>query len=525
MNHNDDIRFTELNIEIINNALATDFSSMMDALWQVMITGDAHWADEHAEREQTYLNRLTTPLLTEYVIQGLHSAASDEIIHRQLTILNREMREYGNDPILEQQILELWNRLHYRISTFRAPIDGASLSNRQISTLLNTQRDSAYRKRIWEAGMRLGEEIAPGLLELVNLRNQVARAQGFDNYFLMKLELQGIAMEELDESIVKLREGLDPSYRQLKDELDANVAKKLTISSSKIEAWHYQALMLQRYPARQSACNWDINKIITGIVNWLRPSCDGIDQLISKADLLGRVGKSQANCCLNVDRKKDIRLMCNLSGDTEGLRLLLHELGHAFYECGLDESLPFILRQPAHPFLSEAVALLFERMSVETEWLKEIGVVSPDLVDDSLQKAELRRNLLMKLYATIAIVEFEKELYHNPTSHLNDTWWYILENVQRIRRPDNWDYPYWAANAHLTTLPVYYYNYLWGEAAASQLQHSLQDQFQSEFSKCSLDWLRNRLAKPGSLRDWAALLNEVSGTPLNMRYLIEDLKV
>ncbi|MFC5407371.1 hypothetical protein [Cohnella soli] len=144
-----------------------------------------------------------------------------------------------------------------------------------------------------------------------------------------------------------------------------------------------------------------------------------IEQVLKSADLLERPGKSQANCCLHIDRSGDIRLMGNISSNLNGLRVFLHEVGHAVYESKLSAELPFSLRQPAHIFLSEAVALLFERLKEEEDWLKEMGI-SGD-TDRSAQKA-YRDQRLVRLYWTMTVVKFERELYRNPEGSLNEIW-------------------------------------------------------------------------------------------------------
>ncbi|WP_127531394.1 M3 family metallopeptidase [Paenibacillus kobensis] len=511
-----------MEIEHFNKALHQAYPPMMDALWQAMTTGDSYWADRHAAFELQYINLLTS--LKADINRGLDSSGLSFNQKRQLTVLRYEMLEYGENKDLQQQMLRLWNELHNRIATFRARLNDTDLSNGQISMLLSTQKDSFSRQQVWTAGMRLGEEIAHGLINLVKMRNQVARDQGFDNYFLMKLHSQEITMEELETSIAHLRNGLDASYRKVKEELDCDRASLFGISVTCLQPWHYHMLLLQGYPVRYSSYYFDIKASIPKLAQWLQKTDLGF--LLSQMDLSERSGKDQANCCLNINRSKDIRLMCNLSADNiSGLGILMHELGHAFYESGLDESLPFILRQPAHPFLSEAVALLFERLSINHKWLKELGLAGYPLMGEPIWEEELRKHLLIRLYSTIALVRFEKELYSNPTGHLNDIWWSIVEEVQCIQRPNNWDMPCWAAKAHLTTLPVYYYNYLFGEMAASQIRHTLRSQFHAEFTDQSLQWLRNRLIKPGSSQSWYTLLKDSTGMPLKASYLIEDLKM
>ncbi|PZD95300.1 peptidase M3 [Paenibacillus sambharensis] len=509
----------------LNEVMAGAYTPMMNALWHVMATGDEWWAEEHTRCEEQVYELLSSSQLQAFLNRRESLPGGSLHDSRQITVLRNEMLEHQGQEALQRRILELWNQMHYRIATHRATLDGASLSNADLTALLQAERDQAMRKRIWEAGMQLGGQLAPGLLDLVALRNQVAVSQGYDNYFVMKLAAQEVTLAQLNQSIDSLRAGLDQSYRSVKEELDSDIRETFGLGPGQLRPWHYNALMLQGYPVSSVSSSdkvWDPSVIIPKLADWLAVRGVKTD-FLTTADLLGRAGKSQANCCLNINRGEDIRVMCSLSEDWRGLQVLLHETGHAVYEQGLDPSLPFLLRQPAHIFLSEAIALLFERLSADEEWLGKMGVLMPDLFS-SERKNWLRKHLLMKLYSTIAIVEFEKELYHHPGGCLNERWWEIVEDIQLIRRPESWDYPYWASKEHLTTLPVYYYNYLWGEVAASQVQNALCSQYGAVSDLASLRSLDRQLFKPGASLDWQTLLAACTGAPMNTSYLIDELK-
>ncbi|CAM4474560.1 M3 family metallopeptidase [Paenibacillus tarimensis] len=505
----------------LNAVLADAYTPMMNALWHVMATGDEWWAEEHTRCEQQVYELLSSTEIQAFLNRRERLPAGGQDA-RQITLLRNELLEHQGQANEQHHLLELWNKLHYRIATHRASLEGKLFSNVELTALLQTEREQEPRERIWEAGMQLGGKLAPDLLNLVKLRNQVAVNQGYDNYFVMKLAAQEVTLAQLNHCIDSIKSGLDQTYRSLKEELDEGISESFGIEPGQLRPWHYNTLMLQGYPAPSTAGVWEPSVILPKLADWL--ALRGVKtDFLTKADLLGRMGKSQANCCLNINRGQDIRVMCSLSKDWRGLQVLLHETGHALYEQGLDPSLPFLLRQPAHTFLSEATALLFERLTVDPEWLGEMGFVMPDQCNGE-RKNWLRKHLLMKLYATLAVVEFEKELYHNPDGRLNEQWWDIVGNTQLIHRPDRWDYPYWAAKEHLTTLPVYYYNYLWGEVAASQIQHALFFKYGAVANQASLDWLDDKLFKPGASAGWQELLRACTGAPMDTSCLIDELK-
>src|SRR5262249_56836595 len=98
----------------------------------------------------------------------------------------------------------------------------------------------------------------------------------------------------------------------------------------------------------------------------------GLDvaDVFARADLYEKPGKSQHAFCLSVDRREDVRVLCNLQRNEFWTSVLLHELGHAVYDRGVDPSLPWLLRTPAHTLTTEAVAMLFGRLSRNGAWLR-----------------------------------------------------------------------------------------------------------------------------------------------------------
>ena len=51
----------------------------------------------------------------------------------------------------------------------------------------------------------------------------------------------------------------------------------------------------------------------------------------------------------------------------------LHELGHAVYDTYLDfENTPYLLREPAHIFTTEAIAMLFGRFASNPQRIQDM---------------------------------------------------------------------------------------------------------------------------------------------------------
>lgn len=515
---------TEALLNTVNAQLAKPYTAKMHALWMLLTTGEGQWAQGYEQHEQIYRSLLASTEWRQAATAGSTDAQQPLLASRQWMVLRNEMLEHQGDEELRAEMIRRWNELNVHISMYRTQIEGRSLTEKETLILFRVLDDDQKRKRLWKAYMQLGIQIAHPLLELVRMRNRLARAQGFPDYYAMKLAAQELDEEQLDSIIHPLIEQLGPSYRKVKKKIDADISRRFGIPAGAIRSWHYSHPFFQSYEALESVEAVDLSRFADELTSWFSQQGLGLDDVIQRMDLGEGTGKSSASFCLPVDRNSDIRISCHVNHDFRGAAILLHEMGHAFVEQSYDAALPFLLRQPAHPFLSEAAALFMERLLYVPGWTPSLMTSPSAYVRAKDRQPALRSALLVKLFWTITLVQFERELYRNPEQNLNSLWWELVEEYQGIHRPDEWDAPYWASKQHLSTLPATYYYYLLGEVAASQLQQSLDEQFGEWHSKRSLQHLRKTLFQPGMSRPWRDVLHDCVHGPLQAHAIIHELQ-
>ncbi|GIQ69367.1 peptidase M3 [Xylanibacillus composti] len=510
-------------LNTINTQLAKPYADKMHALWMLLTSGDGQWAQAYEQHEQTYRQLLASPEWRQAVKAGC-TQTSSPLARRQWTVLRNEMLEHHEDEQLRAQWVRLWNELNVRISMYRTTIEGRSLTEKETRILFRMLDNGGKRKQLWHAYMRLGEEIAAPLIEQVRMRNRLARARGFPDYYAMKLAAQEMDGTELDLIVRLLKEELQTSYRKVKEEIDQGICRRFGIAPSAIRSWHYPDPFFQSYEPETPAEAIDLHKFSAGVARWLEDRGIWLGDLVKRMDLGDGAGKSSANFCLPIDRGSDVRISCQVSHDDRGARIVLHEFGHAFAELAYDPSLPFLLRQPAHPFLSEAAALLMERLLYVPGWRQSLNNEASYVQERDGQR-DLQASLLVKLFWTMTLVQFERKLYENPDGELNRLWWELVEEYQEIARPEEWDKPYWASKPHLSTLPATYYYYLLGEVAASELQQSLDNQYGEWHNMRSLQHMRRTLFQPGISRCWKDALHACAHRPLRPQAIIGQLQL
>jgi peptidyl-dipeptidase A len=221
---------------------------------------------------------------------------------------------------------------------------------------------------------------------------------------------------------------------------------------------------------------------------------------------------------------------------------MLHEFGHAVYDkrIGLADDLPFFLRDVAHTLTTEAIAMLFGRLSRNAAWLTHYAGVPADEAETVAASAaeEQRSQLLVFARWVLVMTHFEREMYRDPTQNLNRLWWQMVSRYQGITPPgenlfsgENRDAPDWAAKLHLALAPIYYHNYLMGEMLASQLLEYIRanvlptggDDMALVTSPAVGQYLTEKVFAPGACLPWNELITQATGEPLNPAHFVHHL--
>jgi peptidyl-dipeptidase A len=258
-----------------------------------------------------------------------------------------------------------------------------------------------------------------------------------------------------------------------------------------------------------------------------------VDDILARSDLYDREGKYPHAFGFDVDRSGDVRILCNLQNTERWMETILHELGHAIYSKYHDRKLPWLLREPAHSFTTEAIAMFFGRLSRNVYWMQEML----DLSDEQRAKIKkvsgkyLQFQQVLVARWIMVMYNFEKQLYANPDQDLNTLWWDLVEKYQLIKRPPGPVDAGWASKLHFTVAPCYYHNYMLGELLASQLHNHIvhkvfkldSDQGVSYVGEKKLgDYLHEKVFGPGDLYHWNEMIKRATGEPLTPKYFVNQ---
>ena len=499
--------------------------------WELSLSGASEKERLVVEAKERYLKIYNNPKEFRQV-QGWQNSRDQlsDIESRQLKLIHDSFVPHQIDPAVLREIVERETEIENFFNTFRANFEGDQVSDNQLREILHTEKDIRRRRSAWEASKQVGQAVAPKLLELIQIRNREARTLGYADYYSMMFELQ-----ELDEKwVFSLFESLErlseKAFSEMKQQLDATLQREYQVSDSETYPWLYSDPFFQEFPAIGATESLDEifqDKDIEGLTRAHYESVGlNIDDLLKRADLYEREGKSQHAFCLDVDHEGDVRVLCNVRKNERWMSTMLHEFGHAIYDKYNDPSLPFSLRMPAHILTTEAIAMLNGRMSKDPDWLMKIGGLNEGeakRVSASAFKT-LRSEMLIFLRWAITLVRFERELYRNPGQNLNQLWWEHVERFQKVTAPRGRNLPDWASKNHLSTSPAYYQNYVLGELMASQLLRYIhRDVVKSETyvgNSQAGKFLVEKVFKPGARYEWNSMLRKATGEDLNPEHFI-----
>ncbi len=285
------------------------------------------------------------------------------LLKRQLDLLYKEYLSRQIDPLLNKQETELSTKLENTYANYRTAWEGGTAySDNQVAQVLKSEKDSAVREKIWRAQKNIGGQVAGDLVEVAGLRNRLANELGYKNYFYMKMDLTEMDAEQVEKIFNELYTLTAEPYRQVHDQIEEVFSKRYGIRREQLRPWHYEDLFAQEAPAIYQInldkyySKADIPALAQKYFGSLNMP---VEDILQRSDLFERAGKNQHAFSFNIDRKQDIRILCNIVPDMRWMETVLHELGHANYDKYIDQTLPFLLREPAHSFTTEGIANLF----------------------------------------------------------------------------------------------------------------------------------------------------------------------
>jgi len=511
------------------------FRNITTAEWEAMTTGNAEAFDRSADAKLQWAKYHANKEIYEK-IKDLRSRATGlhPIIARSANVMTKEFAKNQLPEDLQKQMIEMSSEIEKIFQNFRPKLDGKEYSNNDLLEMIAAETDSARRHEIWKALKQVGEEVNEKIIALAKVRNEAAQKLGFKNYWEMMVTFQDYKPEELLTIFDDLEKMTRPLFEKMKAELDSELSARFGIPADQLMPWHYDNPFFQQAPPSKAVDPNDFYKdktkeeIVEIAVRYFKEIGLPYEKVLEKSDMYEREGKNQHAFSIDMDTLGDVRNLNNVKPTAEWMDTVLHEGGHGVYSLGHDRNMPFNLRDSAHIFTTEGVAMMFGAKARNPQWMITFANVDPQKARSAAQalaKQRIREQLIFCRWS-IVMLNFEKALYENPDAdfgaNLNAFWWDMVEKYQLLKRPTERgsELGDWASKPHFVIAPVYYHNYMMGELFAAQLRATLGTRDNVAFGR----QLRTKVFAPGQRYEWQQFVRQATGKPLSPEYFAKELQ-
>ena len=269
-------------------------------------------------------------------------------------------------------------------------------SANDIDRVLVGSKDLNERLASWEVSKTIGGPLRDGILRLRDLRNKVAQAMGFDDFFALQVADYGMTRSEMIALCDRLIAEVNPLYTQLHAWARHALAKRYQAEApaGKIPAHWLPNRWGQNWPSLVEGVDMDVpfKGKPEGIYHRNRPS-DSTSRSDSpscrasfweKSDLYpadpksGRKKNSHASAW-HINLRDDVRSLMSIEPDSRWFTTAHHELGHIYYYISYSTpEVPYLLRAGANRAFHEGIGDLIGLAAGQRPYLKQAGLLHAD---------------------------------------------------------------------------------------------------------------------------------------------------
>lgn len=412
-----------------------------------------------------------------------------------------------------------------------------------LRNLLRTADDEAVRKAAYEGLRSIGPFVLEhNFVEIIKLRNQVARALGFIDYYDYKVtNAEGFGKIKLFEILDGLEKGTRPIMESALKELAArhgeealkpwNASYKMAGSIiTKMDPYFPFSKAVERYVKsydamkidyQKSTMNLDLldrkNKYSNGfchwpLVAWIKP--DGTWQ------------PSTANFTSLADPTA-------VGSGLTALQTLMHEAGHAAHMANIKQPCPLNAqeRAPTSVAYAENQSMFLDSLVSDAAWRAKYALDANDKpIPFEIIEEEIRAIhpfAVFQLRAMLSVSYFEKALYELPEEEVTS------ENIQKLADKTELEYQGVFSGRPLLSIPhlvsdeasCYYHGYTLAEMSVYQTRAFFKDTYGYIVDNPQVGPLLTKSYwEPGNSRPFLSLVKDLTGKELTGDAWVAALK-
>ena len=412
--------------------------------------------------------------------------------------LNRRGRVLSNWVTMARaetdEIIDLAEEIQKIVINVKPTLDGEEIPRHRKTNILFKEADREVRRRASRSEGKLREELRERAPRLYRLRNDAAKALGYEDYPSLALGTEDLTVAELKGIIDKY----ERETRQPYEDLMAEGVRRFDLGEIKPWDAHYIADQLcaaddKYFP--QAAALPSLTDVVAG---YGRDIDDlGID-LRADADI------PYGGLCFAIRIPDDVRILVNLKDGMSDLRVLYHEFGHAVHR-KFTAAPTFSLKAGDAGFFAEAMADTWGMLVDRPAWLRRFTKMSEDEISRVADAAE--KAFAARIRRFMATQSFEIDAYRNADGDLAAVLDGYAERFLGYRYDDE---GIWAEQYFPLLYPMYSKNYMLARVIQRAVHGHLEKEYGEPLGKPkAFDFLAENFYADGALHTWKEKLAAV----------------
>ena len=494
---NFELASSELNRLITRIEIASNYKEQLDLIFQLdkyynsifsnitlanirhdLDTSDPYYLNEvnmniiYAQDFSSILKKFYSIILKSPFVIDLMNEFGNYYFHKielKTKLFDESLKElYIEENLLSKEYNELLSKAIVSIDDIKYNL--SELNHLKVSN------DRNLRKKVFEAEKIFINENSNRLQslfsELLFIRNKIAQSLGYDNYMLYaydSLERTDYSNKEIKkfrENILKYILPILNKYREI---------QKQNLQLDKLYSYDLPCLFQDGDPK----INGDIQLVLDNfkyMLEELSPASNVfINEMLNNKmlDLQSRNNKRLGGYCTYISSELSPFVFCNFTGGSTDIRVLAHELGHAFqmYESMRNQK------------ISENYMPSYETCEIHSKSM-ELILLDWSILFFGNDAKKYKFSQMIRSLTTIIdaclIDEFQECIYVdnivNPIER--DKVWYSLKqkyNTTNLEEDSGLDHtPKWLMIAHVFNTPFYYIDYALAQTCALQFWKNFQ---------------------------------------------------
>lgn len=417
---------------------------------------------------------------------------------------------------LQLKIENKTNELSKVLNTFRFKLDGREVTSVELSQILMSNDDRELRKKAYLSRNQINQPMVDaGLLDLVDMRKDLAKMNGFDtfvDYMLYKDDLEADIFSGWKEQIQELLPTLEESRKEfglkyLNDEIimpwdEAYISGKIAPSlNKKVDMMDY----------------YEVIKVFFAKFGF------DLDEYNITYDVFSRKNKSEWGYNFPIETAKDSRILANVKDRYYEYDVLMHETGHGVHSF-LEDPNETLLNMGVSGIVTEGIANLFGSLIYDQAFFKEFF---NDNLEQATEEFELYRKWKnLNAIRQVGLIMFDQNFYRSDCKDLGDVYEMYWSTFGELYNSEPGDFePPWAFKIHHTTHPIYLHNYFMGDVTCEMLHSVFKEKHcvnsitekAEEFGK----FLYEQVIKPSGRYTYSELFKRISGNDFSLNYMVK----